>query len=391
MIQEKELNLRLNNFKNYLDKNFTWDLALIFSKVNQYYFTGTLQEGVLAVLKSGQSIYFVRKSLERAKLETTFHCKQMTSFSDIVNVLGVKFENVLLENDALTYSNFCRLKKYISFNSSSDISGALLKVRAVKTDFEIEIIERSGKLHAEFMNNVIPSFLKENMTELDFANELYYQMVKRGHHGVSRFNMFQMEIVGGQFGFSENSLYPTNFDGPGGTYGMSAAVPVLGSKNRKLKRGDLVFVDIAFGVEGYHTDKTQIYYFGLKLDEKIKSQHNACLEIQKKIAVLLKSGAKCFEVYNKAMNEIPSDFLPGFMNIRSGRPKFLAHGVGLHVDELPIIAPKADDVLKENMVVAIEPKKAITGFGLVGSEDTYIVTKDGGRMLTDGEKEIIIV
>ncbi|MCL1900884.1 MAG: Xaa-Pro peptidase family protein [Firmicutes bacterium] len=391
MIQQKELDFRLKNFKEHLDKNFSWDIALIFSKVNQYYFTGTLQEGVLAILKNGQSIYFVRKSLERAKLETIFDCRQMTSFSDIVKALGNSFENVLLENDALTHSNFCRLKKYIGFNNLFDISDALLKVRAVKTDFELEIIKRSGKLHGEFMNKVIPKLFKEGMTEFDFAVELYYQMVKWGHHGVSRFNMFQMEIVGGQFGFSENSLYPTNFDGPGGAKGMSAAVPIFGDKVRKLKRGDLIFVDIAFGVDGYHTDKTQVYFFGTKLSEEIKAQHNACLEIQKKLAALLKPGAKCSEIYNRVMSGIQSDFLQGFMNIKIGYPKFLAHGVGLHVDELPIIALKADDVLKENMVIAIEPKKAVPDFGLVGSEDTYIVTNEGGLMITDGEKEIIIV
>jgi len=391
MIQEKELNLRLNNFKDYLDKNYKWDIALIFSKVNQYYFTGTLQEGVLAVLKSGQSIYFVRKSLERAKLETNFDCRFMTSFSDVAKTLGANFENVLLENDALTYSNFCRLKKYIGFNNSFDVSDALLKVRAVKTNFEIEIIKKCGKLHAEFMNKVIPSLLKEGISELDFANELYYQMIKCGHHGVSRFNMFQMETIGGQFAFAENSLYPTNFDGPGGTKGMSPAVPVLGDKNRKLKRGDLVFVDIAFGIDGYHTDKTQSYFFGAKLDEEVKKHHNMCIQIQKQIAALLKPGAKCFEVYEKVFGGISADFLPGFMNIKDGRAKFLAHGVGLHVDELPIIAMSVKDELKDNMVIAVEPKKAIPGVGLVGSEDTYIVTKGGGEMITGGEREIFLV
>ncbi len=92
--------------------------------------------------------------------------------------------------------------------------------------------------------------------------ELYAAQVKHGHQGVGRFSMFQIEMGVGQIGFGESSIYPTNFDGPGGAYGMCPAVPFIGSRERKLKKGDLVFIDIAYGINGYHSDKTQVYVFG---------------------------------------------------------------------------------------------------------------------------------
>ena len=85
----------------------------------------------------------------------------------------------------------------------------------------------------------VPGLLREGMSEVDFAGELYKVMLEEGHQGISRFGMFDTEIVIGHIAFGESSIYPTSFNGPGGNYGMSPSVPVLGSRERKLKKGDL--------------------------------------------------------------------------------------------------------------------------------------------------------
>ena len=81
--------------------------------------------------------------------------------------------------------------------------------------------------------------------------------------------MFNVDIAVGQLGFGDNSIYPTSFDGPGGCLGIGPAAPVLGSRDRKLRKGDLVFVDIGFAVDGYHTDKTMVYMFGRPLPDEV--------------------------------------------------------------------------------------------------------------------------
>jgi len=62
--------------------------------------------------------------------------------------------------------------------------------------------------------------------------------------------------------------------------------------------------------------------------------------------------------------------------------KFPGHGIGLVIDEVPVIAEKFKDPLEENMTLAIEPKKGIQGVGMVGVENTFIVTKKGGKCIT---------
>jgi|GEM_PF-4329596 Xaa-Pro aminopeptidase len=74
--------------------------------------------------------------------------------------------------------------------------------------------------------------------------------------------------------FGESSIYSSYFNGPGGNYGMSPAVPLIGSRYRRLQKGDLVFVDIGCAVEGYNTDKTTTYMFDSSIPNYAKDIHD---------------------------------------------------------------------------------------------------------------------
>ena len=62
--------------------------------------------------------------------------------------------------------------------------------------------------------------------------------------------------------------------------------------------------------------------------------------------------------------------------------QFLGHGIGLEIAENPVIARGFDRPIEEGMVIALEPKKGIRGIGMVGTENTFIVTPHGGRSIT---------
>jgi Xaa-Pro aminopeptidase len=92
------------------------------------------------------------------------------------------------------------------------------------------------------------------------------------------------------------------------------------------------------------------------------------------------------------MASIPADDSEHFMGVSPGnRVKFLGHGVGLNIDDFPVIAKGFDEPLEENMVLALEPKYALWGLGMAGVEDTYRVTARGGECLTGGGRDIILV
>ena len=79
------------------------------------------------------------------------------------------------------------------------------------------------------------------------------------------------------------------------------------------------------------------------------------------------------------------------MGFKGRKVKFLGHGIGLHIDETPVIAKGFDEPLVENMVIAVEPKKGMAGIGMVGVEDTYVISSGGARCITGGGSEIITV
>ena len=81
-------------------------------------------------------------------------------------------------------------------------------------------------------------------------------------------------------------------------------------------------------------------------------------------------------------------FSANFMGTKQ-QAKFVGHGVGLHINELPVLTPRSKEVLEENMIFALEPKFVLPGIGAVGVENTYLVTADGVRKLTLSPEEII--
>ena len=392
-IPQEEQDDRLERFCALMDEwNPDWDTALIFSKVNQYYFTGTMQDGMLVIKNGGERFYFVRRSVERARDESDFMpiCP-MDGYRDAVAIIGKECGNTYIETEIVTIAILDRLKKYFTFAGIHSLDKAVQMTRSVKSAWELGWIKLSGRLHDELLRTVAPCLLREGMSESDLAAELFEKMIKLGYQGVSRFSMFQSEMVVGQIGFGESSLYPTCVDGPGGSYGMYPAVPTVGSRERKLKKGDLVFIDVGFGVNGYHSDKTQVYMFGAKPPDEAVKAHRMCIEIEKRIAESLVPGNIPSVLYNAIMNSLHGEFKQNFMGYAQRSTKFLGHGIGLHIDELPIIAKGFDEPFAANMVMALEPKKGIHNIGMVGVEDTYIVETCGGRCITGGGSDIVIV
>jgi Xaa-Pro aminopeptidase len=145
------------------------------------------------------------------------------------------------------------------------------------------------------------------------------------------------------------------------------------------------------GVNGYHSDKTMTYMFGEPLSEEIQKIHRQCVNIQNQVAEMLKPGNIPENIYETIMNGLSPEFQKNFMGYGNRRVKFLGHGIGLTVDELPVIARKFKEPLEENMVFAVEPKKGIEGIGMVGIENTFVVSPDGGRCITGDNPGLIFV
>ncbi|OGO80428.1 MAG: peptidase M24 [Clostridiales bacterium GWC2_40_7] len=388
-----ELQNRMSSFIHLMDNaNPQWEMTIIFSKINMFYFTGTMQEGMLVIPRGGEPILFVRRSFERALDESLFPIiRPMNSYRDAVGFFSKIPDTVYLETEIVPLAMYQRLQKYFPFSSVKPADAQIADVRAVKSPYELALMKQSGVVHRRILEERVPGLLREGMSEAELAGALFPVMLEEGHHGVARFGMFDTEIALGHIAFGESSIYPTAFNGPGGNYGMSPAVPLIGSRERKLSKGDLVFIDIACGVDGYHTDKTMTYMFGRPLPQKVIDMHNRCVQVQNVIAEMLKPGGIPADIYNTVMGSLDEEFLENFMGFGSRKVKFLGHGIGLLVDELPVIAEGFFEPLQEGIVFALEPKKGMENVGMVGIENTFLVTPAGGQCITGDHTGLIPV
>jgi Xaa-Pro aminopeptidase len=391
-VPREELDARLSCLRRRLDERAPeWRAALVMSKVNLYYLTGTMPSGALLIPRDGEAVLWVRRSFTRSTAESAFpRLQPMRSFRDIAAVWQDRPASCLIEKESVSLAHFERVSKYLPFERIEALDPHLAAVRAVKSPWELQRLEEAGRIHRQVLEEVVPTLLEEGMSEAELGAEIMYAMLRRGHHGVVRISMFDTELFLGSICFGQNSLRPNPFDGPGGVEGLGPALPSFGSHQRRLQRGELVFVDVGCGSDGYHTDKTMTYAFG-DLPASAVAAHRRCVEIQDAAARLLRPGAIPEQIYEAVTRDLPKEFLENFMGYGDQQVRFLGHGVGLHIDEIPVIATGFKEPLEANMAIALEPKKGIAGVGMVGIENTFVVGADGGRSLTGTSPGLIPV
>ncbi|MCK3682908.1 Xaa-Pro peptidase family protein [Maribellus sp. YY47] len=392
-VPASELKMRMKKFREVMDAQHPdWQMAVVFSKINLLYFTGSMPEGMLVIVREKDAILWARRGYERCLVESEFQIiKPMPSYRVAAEDYPKLPAEVYLETEFVPLAMFQRFQKYFSFNSYKSLDFQIAQTRAVKSNWEIACIEKAAAIHQVVLEERVPELLREGMTEADLAAEMYPIMVKEGHQGSVRFGMHDTEMALGQLGFGDSSLYPTSFDGPGGNLGANPAVPSFGNRNRELTKGSLVFVDVAVAVNGYHSDKTMTYMFGEALPREVQAYHKQCVEIQNRVAEMLQPGNVPETIYETIMSGLSPDFLKNFMGYGNRQVKFLGHGIGLTIDEYPVLAAGFKAPLEENMVFAVEPKKGIEGVGMVGIENTFVVTPNGGRCITGTSPGLILV
>ena len=304
--------------------------------------------------------------------------------------VGHLVANIGINEGAVTVSFYKMLQKNVPQSVFSDIGQLCARLRAVKSEYELNKMKKAGELSREIYA-LIPGLIKLGMSEWELGLLLFQESAKRGLNCMSRVAGGN-EFFFGNISFGENSLYPSAFDGPGGIRGRSPACPFLGS-DRTLKAGDLIYIDMVTPCDEYYIDKTRVYSAG-KPSQKAIDSFQKCCAIQDVVRDMLKPNVTPSYIYNKIYKEyIESDpeFAEHFMGYRQNQVKFLGHGIGIVLDEYPVIADKFNLPLEASMTIAVEPKKGIEGIGMVGIEDTFIVSPNGGINITEDFREIIVL
>lgn len=382
-VPAEELTARLGRLRTAMSARYPdWSMLLLDNKIDLYYFTGTMPEGALVVTPS-EAVLFVRRSFDCARQESPFpDIRPMGSFRAIREAFADVPETVYVAARTMTLQKLGLLHKHLPF-APKGADDVLSSLRAVKSEYELSCMRHAGRLHQTVIEEVAPALLRHGVSEARLCSEVCTFLLDRGAMGISRYNQPAAEDVLGIASFSENSLRASALDSPSGGIGTCIAMKSIGSSERCLREGDTVLLDIPCGYAGYHTDKSITFFFGELAKHPqgslIRAAREQCVFLENEIASMLRPGAVPAEIYEKILVCVDPAFRDGFMNAC----KFLGHSIGLTMDETPVLAKGFTAPLEAGMTLAVEPKIALDGVGLIGCENTYEITAQGpARSLT---------
>jgi Xaa-Pro aminopeptidase len=371
---------------------------LVFSRLNIYYLTGTYGAGVLWLPLEGEPVLLCRRGIERARLESPLaNIVPFRSFRDVQGLLADAGSplsaTAAAEMGGLSWALGRSLAETLSETRFVAGDRALALSRSVKSPWELEILRAAGADHDRCLRERLPGLIRAGMTEREVSHRVWEVMFAAGHQGLLRMENYGEEIFLGHIAAGDSGNYPSVFNGPVGLRGEHPAIPHMGS-GRLWQAGEPLVCDVGFVRAGYHTDKTQVYFAGPRsaLPARAAAAHDFCIEVQAWVASQLRPGgvpsqiaAHCFDWAQRA------GWDEGFMALGGNKVRFVGHGIGLAIDEYPVLAKGFDAPLEEGTLLAVEPKIGIAGFGMVGVENTFEVTPDGGRCLTGADFDIICV
>ena len=366
------------------------DALIVVQNVDLYYLTGTTQNGVLWFPREGEPLLAVRKSFERARTDSALqNIVSLKSYSELPELMPNPGATIGLELDVLPVSTYQQIARHFPNSKLVDGSMAIRLARAVKTQYEIECIHHAAR-QLDVMFADVATQLRDGMAEYELCARIEFALRMAGHQGLTRVRRFNMEMFYGAVSFGDTAAYPHGFDGPVGVRGRYTAVPAMGGLQR-LRRGDPVVIDVVGGYAGYIADGTRIYSLG-PVSSELRDAHQFVLELNEWIEGQLMPGKLPGEIYEEIIGRVSnSPYASRFMGIGDNQVRFVAHSVGLELDEVPVIAPKYNVPFEAGNVMAVEPKIFFEGIGGIGTENTYLITSHGPERLTRAPQEIYVV
>jgi Xaa-Pro dipeptidase len=361
------------------------DGALIVHNANLFYFSGAIQSAYLFIPQDGEPLYFVRKNHERALVESELHLvipigglaelpKRLTDYG------YTKIKTLGMELDILPVNHYFRYLDRLKPVKIVDIWPSVQKIRAVKSDYEIVLLKDVAAL-SDFMVETGRKHLREGMMEIELAAVVETAARMRGHEGFVRMRTFNQELYWGHLISGPDAAYSTFIESATGGRGLSHAFP-QGAGRRSIMRNEPVIFDLLACMQGYLIDQTRTLSLG-PLPEKLKNAHLAAMEIEEALEEMMKPGTPVNALFTQAQHIAEAWGLSEhFMGFGKRRVAFCGHGIGLEVDEFPAITENSRTILLTGMVLVLEPKFHFPREGVVGVEDTYVVTEKRGLKLT---------
>ena len=389
----EEIEDRLTRVKAGMKKQGI-EALLVVQKMDFYYLSGTTQDGILFVPLEGKPQLMIRRELERAKVESPMeNVVALNSNRELPSLIkdywGRLPDSLGLELDVLPVRDYFRLQDLFPGARLMDASLIFRDVRKIKTPFEIDLMRAAAEIGRKVFLEA-REILEEGMTEIEFGGLLEATAKRYGHEGLLRVRSLNYEAYSWHVLSGSSGGIVSQSDSPMGGLGLSPAFPV-GASLRVIKAHQPILVDFGTCYHGYQADETRMFSIG-KMEQKFIDAYNACRKIHDAALEEVRPGADCEAIFVKTLRLAEKlGYKESYLGPPGLQTRFIAHGIGLELNELPFIAQGHSYPLEERMTFALEPKIVFPGEGSVGLENTVVVTRSGYEILTEVDQDIFEV
>ena len=353
---------------------------LILNHVNLFYFTGSFYKGAL-LLKGDEIKIFIKRAGEELISLSEFQTFPLKSLKDILPHLHKG--KLYVDLKFLPYFEVQRVLKVFSEFEVEDGSKFIWEVRTLKSEYELACLKKAAKMLALSIKEWLP-LLKPGIKEITASAYLEERLRLRGHPGYTRSHL-GFELTFGYLISGKEGLYATPFYTGEGGLGVNGFPG--GASFKRIDIGEPILFDFSGYYEGYYVDQSRMASFGRPKDAM--DFYQASFAVMKEIEKRVKPGMLAEDVWFISLEVVERFGFRAYFMHHGEEMKFVGHGVGLQIDEPPALAEGQKDPLKAGMVLAVEPKFHVPEVGVVGLEDTFYLTPQGLKRITNFDRRWI--
>lgn len=375
-----------------------FEAALLAHPRSVFYYTGTALPANLWVPAAGPPVVFTRRvhALTAGAVAGGLETVPAPGFAELRRALDARGlapragQRMATELEVMPAALAARLRQAFPGVEVGDVSPLVLRQRAVKDPEEVEAIERAARVW-EAGHEAVMRTLRPGLAEHELAAAIEWAFRVQGGLGRVWFRRWDAALPGGgQVAGGPRAWVVSGHAMTVTGVGLSAALP-WGASRAPLEKGDLVVVDYGVCVDGYHADIARTYCVG-RPSPRQRDLWSRLLDVHRGVVAELRPGASAREIYRRAARLAEQTGLERhFMGVEPDRGTYIGHGIGLELDEWPLLAEGGEGLLEPGMVVTIEPKFMVPGVGSVMIEDDFLVTSEGCRRLSRVSDELFWV
>jgi len=239
-----------------------------------------------------------------------------------------------------------------------DASGLLIQSRAIKTDEEVKALRKANRI-ARIGLETFERNLKAGLSEIELSAKIEQEIVTQGVTKRRANRVLACAFVASGPSTAEAYKY------------------VVGNTRRKMRRGDLVMLELDVVADGYSSDTTRTFVVG-KPGKKQKALLEAVLDSEVTAISSIEPGVSAAEIARISIEVIRRHGLSSYLVHRLG------HGIGVGVHEpIPALHVESKDILEPGMVHSVEPGIYGQKIGGIRIEDDILDTEKGAQYLSD--------